>query len=180
MDVPRIAVNANVALARRRLSLMRLHVGLFNSAASLQRIPVGGLRHPRAEAHMTTVLVVDDEEAIRDAVCTVLEDAGFACQQAANGEEALAVMHASKDPLVVLLDVMMPRMSGLDLLGIVAVETGLVGRHTVILLTALDKNLPLALSRLIDRLGVLVLGKPFDVDLLVEAVTHAAKRLAGA
>jgi CheY-like chemotaxis protein len=59
---------------------------------------------------MATVLVVDDEDSIRLAICMVLEDAGYPVLEAQNGLEALQVMHASKDGLVVLLDLMMPRL----------------------------------------------------------------------
>jgi CheY-like chemotaxis protein len=57
------------------------------------------------------VLVVDDQEAIRDTLQTALDDEGFAVETAANGREALEILGRWK-PCVVLLDLMMPVMDG--------------------------------------------------------------------
>jgi CheY-like chemotaxis protein len=64
---------------------------------------------------MTTILVVDDEPAIREAVAEVLEDAGYRCVCARNGEEGLACLEET-DPDLVLLDVMMPVLDGREML----------------------------------------------------------------
>lgn len=62
----------------------------------------------------TLVLVVDDDAAIRDMIRFALEKAGMAVQTAANAKEAL--IHISeKRPDIVLVDWMMPGVSGLDL-----------------------------------------------------------------
>jgi DNA-binding response OmpR family regulator len=63
----------------------------------------------------TRVLVVDDEAAIRDIVRRYLEADGFDVVEAADGQDALARM-ASVDPDLVVLDVMMPGMDGLEVL----------------------------------------------------------------
>ena len=60
-----------------------------------------------------TVLVVDDEPAIRDMICTALELAGFQCLTADNAQAAHALVIDEK-PGIVLLDWMMPGTSGLD------------------------------------------------------------------
>ena len=63
------------------------------------------------------VLVVDDDDDIRDAVQEVLEDEGYTTVGASNGKEALDVMRTStKLPALVLLDLMMPEMDGWELL----------------------------------------------------------------
>ena len=61
-----------------------------------------------------TVLVVDDEAAIRDMINTALEVAGFECIQAANAQEAHAKIIDNR-PDLVLLDWMMPGTSGIEL-----------------------------------------------------------------
>jgi len=63
-----------------------------------------------------TVLVVDDEETVREMACMMLEDMGFETITAANGEEALDLYgkHGS-DIRFVLTDLTMPRMDGRDL-----------------------------------------------------------------
>jgi CheY-like chemotaxis protein len=59
------------------------------------------------------VLVVDDDDAIREALCDVLDDAGFATVGARHGLEALKVLAASNvTPSFILLDLMMPVMDG--------------------------------------------------------------------
>ncbi len=62
------------------------------------------------------VLVVDDEESVRLLLQRLLQAAGYEAVTAANGKEALAVI-ADGDIDVVLLDVKMPGLSGLDVLG---------------------------------------------------------------
>lgn len=64
---------------------------------------------------MKTVLLVDDEHAILDALSGILEDEGFRVVTAGNGREALARMQESK-PDVALVDMMMPVMDGRELL----------------------------------------------------------------
>jgi CheY-like chemotaxis protein len=125
------------------------------------------------------VLVVDDNATIREIVLAILDDAGLTCQQAKDGLEALGELRASPNPLVVLLDLMMPRIDGRAVLEAAEAEPQLVGRHAFVLVTAGGKTLPLALVQLLDRLHVPVVEKPFDIDRLVEVVAQAAARLDG-
>ncbi len=60
-----------------------------------------------------TILVVDDEQSYRDALAVALRREGFLVEVAADGMEALERFDASR-PSLVLLDVMLPRMSGVD------------------------------------------------------------------
>ncbi len=62
---------------------------------------------------MRNVLVVDDESHIRDVICFVLRRAGFNTIEAANGRAALELFEREK-PDLVILDVLMPEMDGLD------------------------------------------------------------------
>jgi two-component system sensor histidine kinase/response regulator len=62
-----------------------------------------------------TVLIVDDEEAIRDSCRQVLSKSGYECHTAVDGIEGLHLAH-QVDPDVVLLDLMMPGVQGLDVL----------------------------------------------------------------
>ena len=59
------------------------------------------------------VLVVDDEPSYREGLQVALGAEGFTVDVAGDGEEALAMFEAL-DPEIVLLDVMLPRMSGID------------------------------------------------------------------
>ena len=59
------------------------------------------------------ILVVDDEQSYRDALSVALQQEGFAVETAADGAEALEKFDAVQ-PSLVLLDVMLPKMSGVD------------------------------------------------------------------
>lgn len=65
-----------------------------------------------------TILLVDDEEDVRDSLARLLEREGYVISQAASGEEALALLRAQAIRLVIS-DHNMPGMSGLDFLKIV-------------------------------------------------------------
>src|SRR5260370_2021958 len=60
-----------------------------------------------------TILVVDDEQSYRDALSVALEREGFTVETAADGAEALARFDTTR-PALILLDVMLPQMSGVD------------------------------------------------------------------
>ncbi len=62
-----------------------------------------------------SVLVVDDNQDVRDLVVHFLDSEGFHVFSAADGEKALAILNANQIDLV-LLDVMMPGLSGLNVL----------------------------------------------------------------
>lgn len=62
----------------------------------------------------TRVLVVDDERLITDTICAILQESGFEAVGAYNGSEAMAAVRKQR-PDIVLSDVLMPRMSGVEL-----------------------------------------------------------------
>jgi len=59
-----------------------------------------------------TVLIVEDDLAIRDVITQILEDEGYPVASAANGLEALNYLSQSSPPRLILLDLMMPIMNG--------------------------------------------------------------------
>lgn len=64
-----------------------------------------------------TVLVIDDEEMIREVTASTLEQLGYQSLSAADGESGLAVWRAHRDEIrLVILDMMMPRMHGREVL----------------------------------------------------------------
>ena len=79
-----------------------------------------------------TVLVVDDNEQIRELAEDILEDAGFHVVLATNGEEGLEMAKDHK-PDVILLDRMMPGMSGDELCKILKADNELKRSKIVIL-----------------------------------------------
>ena len=121
---------------------------------------------------MKTILVADDKANIRNLVREYLEAESFRVVIAANGREALYVARAEK-PDLILLDIMMPEMSGYDFL-----KTYRKERETpVILLTAkLDET---------DKVLGLELGaddyitKPFGMKELVARINAVLRRAGG-
>jgi CheY-like chemotaxis protein len=85
---------------------------------------------------MPRVLVVDDERDIRTLLRMVLEGEGFTVETAQNGDEALAFLLAAQEPWVVLLDVNMPRRSGLEVCAVLADPSWRGRAHRVILMSA--------------------------------------------
>lgn len=72
---------------------------------------------PNALLPRACVLVIDDEPTVRMVARAMLERAGFAVEEAANGESGLAALAAAEQPfLAVLLDVSLPDRTGPDLI----------------------------------------------------------------
>lgn len=125
------------------------------------------------------VLVVDDDEAIRETVRFALEDVGYEVDEAADGLAALRKLHGAPSPSVVLLDLMMPGLDGAGVLGAVAADGELSRRHAYVLVTASNKTQTLAFATLLASLEVPTLAKPFDIDQLLHTVASARGRLRG-
>ena len=62
-----------------------------------------------------TILVVDDDDGVREILSETLEELGYRVIRAASGEEALLRLDGRDDPDMVITDVRMPGMSGLEL-----------------------------------------------------------------
>lgn len=124
---------------------------------------------------MARVLVVDDDQDIRDVVRFILEDAGHEVLEASDGNTALQVMRATPASLVVLLDLLMPQPNGIDVLKEVIADPHLSHRHAYLLLTADNTNLRQQAESLLTQLSAQVISKPFDVGKLLEMVDHAAR-----
>ncbi len=103
------------------------------------------------------VLVVDDERDLREGIAECLELEGYLVEQAKDGVEALELAAASR-PAVILLDLMMPVMSGWQVIDALRTSPGL---HTIpIIVISAAHELPA---------GVCVVPKPFRFeDLLLK------------
>jgi CheY-like chemotaxis protein len=127
---------------------------------------------------MTTVLVADDDEGIRDALQLVCDAEGYTTHFAADGRQALDVLRHSRERLVVVLDYKMPQLDGLRLLETVQRQPTLAARHRYVLMTAMHHTFPLALLQVLDALHAPLLLKPFGLDDLLAAITQAAASMA--
>lgn len=84
------------------------------------------------------ILLVEDDDALANVYVTRLEAEGFHVRRVANGEDALAAALEYK-PDLVLLDVMMPKVSGFEVLDILR-NTPQTANLKVIVLTALSQE----------------------------------------
>ncbi len=112
-----------------------------------------------------TVLIVDDNESLAENLAELLEDEGFDTRIATNGPEALELLDGLPSPRLLLTDVHMPGMNGVELLKKASSEHGL--RAIVITAYAHDDLLAEA-----ERGGAAaVLTKPLDLDALTRLCT---------
>lgn len=112
------------------------------------------------------VLAVDDEEHIAEVVRQHLEFRGYRVLTANSGKEALEVLE-KETPEVMVLDIMMPGMSGIDVLKVVSQKYPDID---VIMLTALDDT-----SLAIDAIRMGAYGyvtKPINMDRLEELIAE--------
>jgi CheY-like chemotaxis protein len=105
------------------------------------------------------VIVADDDEAVRTAIAEVLREEGFDVALASDGLQALALLCTEPRPALLLLDLMMPRKSGWEVLDAMKRTPDLEGVD-VIVLTAFDARIGLPRR-------CRVLHKPFERDVLV-------------
>ena len=116
------------------------------------------------ERRMKRILIIDDSDAIRRQVTQVLRPAGYEVVEAADGVEGLALIH-STSPTLILCDINMPRMGGLEMLtGLPAEGTGPV----IVMLTTEAQPALIRRARELGAVGWIV--KPFKADLLIAAV----------
>jgi CheY-like chemotaxis protein len=114
---------------------------------------------------MVSVLVVDDERDIREAVAELLEDEGYDVVWARDGEEALQQAR-EHHPQLVLLDLMMPGMNGWEFRKAQKEDPELAA-IPVVVLSAFGSEAGVDAAAFVQ--------KPFELDELLSAVrTHAA------
>lgn len=111
-----------------------------------------------------TVVVVDDDEAVRDAIADVLSLDGYAVLTASDGDEALRVLLGAPRPCVALVDLIMPRVDGWELMRALGAEAALRD-IPVVCTTAGRDEVPSGCHS--------VLRKPFDDRALAAAVRRA-------
>lgn len=120
---------------------------------------------------MNTLLIVEDEFDLAECLMEVFLAAGYSVRMASDGKDALARLEEQVPDLVVT-DLMMPLLDGLELLQVIRSSPRLA-HVPVVLMSAARPSLPS------DPLMTFI-GKPFDVDALLELVAHKSGRRASA
>jgi CheY-like chemotaxis protein len=118
-------------------------------------------------ANALRVLVVDDDAEIRELVAMILSGEGYDVETAEHGLDALARLESGEPPALVLLDLMMPEMSGWELLP-EARGRGLLVEVPVVAMSAAANR-----HELPDGIAAF-LAKPFGVDALIGVVASHA------
>jgi two-component system, sensor histidine kinase and response regulator len=132
------------------------------------RLPCGGVSSTthRAAGSASPVLVVDDDQDIRESLREVLEDAGYAVVTASNGQEALDVLGRSPRPSVVILDLMLPVLDGARVYATMQADPQLAA-------------IPVIMSTAVPSLApehVTVLAKPLRLERLLAMVAELTRR----
>lgn len=122
-----------------------------------------------AKTHGKRILLVEDDDSLASVYVTRLQTEGFDVRRVANGEEALATAISYKPDLVVL-DVMMPRVSGFDVLDILR-NTPETANLKVIMLTALSQDSDKERAKALGADDYLVKSQVVIAD-VIERIRH--------
>ena len=107
-----------------------------------------------------TILVIDDETDIRESLQDALSDEGYRVVLAANGAEGLKVLSTLSRPCAIILDIIMPVMSGSEFYGAMAADPRYAG-IPVLISTSDPSRAPK---------GLPVLRKPVTLNRLLSTV----------
>lgn len=116
------------------------------------------------------VMVVEDDFAVRDLLRELLEDAGYRVTWAANGREALAHLKLGGAPRVILLDLQMPVMDGVEFRSAQRSDPVLAPIPVVVI--SADHGMDALLGEMQVE-GYF--AKPFELDALLDAVDRCAR-----
>jgi DNA-binding response OmpR family regulator len=120
------------------------------------------------------VLVVDDDESVCTLLRALLQRANFECEVVCNGDEAVRRLRAASYDAV-LLDLMLPGTWGFDIIRFLQAERPSMTRRVIVITAASNATL-----RDFDTSSIFaLLRKPFDIDMLVDAVRECTAAAAG-
>ena len=117
------------------------------------------------------ILVVDDDEDMRDALVAILEGEGYAVTAAGEGNEALACLRGTPRPSLVLLDLMMPCVDGFDLRVQQLQDPALADIPVIVVSAGADLGRKVAALQVDDHLT-----KPVDMSRLLALVERRCAR----
>jgi two-component system, NtrC family, response regulator AtoC len=119
------------------------------------------------DASNRRVLIADDDESIRSLLVDLLADEGYEPLEAATGKEMLEMYHGPQHPALVLMDVQMPDMTGLEALREISQTAG--GEAVPIIMMTAFTTASIAIEA--TMLGAFdYLNKPFDIEYVLQKV----------
>ncbi len=113
------------------------------------------------------VLVVDDSATVRQQVGMALQQAGYEIVEAVDGADGLSKLSDDSDISMVICDINMPRMSGLEMIEHIA-QSKTIKKVPIVMLTTEGQPALIQRARKAGAKGWIV--KPFKADLLLAAV----------
>lgn len=112
--------------------------------------------------HCKSILIVEDEETIRESLQMLLEQEGYSVFTASNGEEGLQVLRTIEHPCLILLDLLMPVMNGMEFLKAKANDDIIAQIPVCVVSGVSDKP---------DLINIAAfVKKPIDLDILLKLV----------
>jgi CheY-like chemotaxis protein len=112
------------------------------------------------------VLVVEDDTDLRESLSQALQDHGFIVTQAGNGQQALDLLHSGVRPGVILLDLMMPVLSGWQLRDALREDPALARIPQLVISAFVDEAEQVVLALPPDD----CIRKPFQLRILINAI----------
>lgn len=109
-----------------------------------------------------TILIIEDDQAIRETLKMFLEIEGYMVCAAANGQEAIALLKRISNPCLILLDLMMPVMDGWDFLKAQKRDITIAPIPVVVVSAVADR------VKSVGATGML--KKPIDLECLLKTV----------
>ncbi|MBI3513516.1 MAG: response regulator [Proteobacteria bacterium] len=90
--------------------------GEFTNELSEVSAPAAGPRRPAARAgDVPLILVVDDDDGVRELASTILQEAGYRVLEAETGQRAMMLFEANPDIELIFTDLVMPGLDGFKL-----------------------------------------------------------------
>jgi CheY-like chemotaxis protein len=120
-----------------------------------------------------TILLVEDDLDVREALAETLRDEGYGVECASDGEQALVYLRGGGRPGLILLDLMMPRMSGSEFRMVQKVDPRL--RDVPVVLLSADGRME-EKARALETHGAI--RKPIDLDELLTTIARFNKTAA--
>jgi CheY-like chemotaxis protein len=115
---------------------------------------------------LSTILIVDDDPSTRYVLRLILEREGYEILEAGNGEAALDMIRPSPLPDIVMTDLMMPVMTGMELIQRLRAEPRTAGIPIVVVSSNADAARRLQASGQVDA----IISKPFTASKLADRI----------
>jgi CheY-like chemotaxis protein len=123
-----------------------------------------------ASCPAVTVVVVDDDDGVREAIAEVLTLDGYVVHTTGDGDEALRLLASAPRPCVAIVDLLMPRINGWELMRAIAADAALSDIAVICCTAGRDEPPPGCHA---------VLRKPFSSDELERSVRALFARVSG-